>query len=106
MDTLPDLETFDLFRPDALVPDLDRIETVLRRSEGIAEGLSARFPTNAVFAEHLATTRRGLALLPEARAAAAQGDTRRLTEIGAALAGLFTAQGKADRLAEWGLLPG
>jgi len=105
MDTLPDLDTFDIFRAAAISPDIDRIEAVLRRSEKIALGLTETFPHNAVFADHLATTRRGLALMPAARAALEQGDRRRMEEIAAELAGLFAAQGKAGRLAEWGLLP-
>ena len=46
-----------------------------------------------------------LALLPEARAALSGDDRTRLDDIAAELAGLFTTQGKADRLADWGLLP-
>lgn len=106
MDTLPDLETFDLFRPGALAPDLERIETALRRSEKIAVSLAQKFPDNPHFTAHLGTIRRGITLLSDARAAKHANDTHRLDAIAAELAGLFTAQGKADRLAEWGLLPG
>ena len=105
MDTLPDLETFALFRSPDRTPDLDRIEAVLTRSERIAVGLAEKFPANAVFAAHLATTRRGLARLAEARAALERGDRHRLDDIAAELAGLFTSQGRADRLPGLGLLP-
>ena len=106
MDTLPDLDTFDIFRTADRTPDLDRIEAALNRSEKIALGLTAKFPDNPVFAAYLASTRRGLALLPEARAALSGDDRTRLDDIAAELAGLFTTQGKSDRLADWGLLPG
>lgn len=106
MDSLPDLETFDLFRLSDRAPDLDRIEAVLKRSEMIALGLAEKFPANDVFAAHLATTRRGLARLSEARVAHARGDRRRFDDIAAELAGLFTSQGRADRLTELGLPPG
>ncbi len=106
MDTLPDLDTFDIFRAAAVHPDIDRIEAVLRRSEKIALGLTEKFPHNAVFADHLDTTRRAFALIPDARAALERDDRHRLEEIAAELAGLFTARGKADQLTEWGLLPG
>lgn len=106
MDTLPDLETFDIFRLAELAPDLDRIEAVLQRSEKIAVGLARKFPENEVFAAHLANTRRGLALIPEARKAQDAGNRHKLDTIATDLAALFTTQGKADKLAEWGLLPG
>ena len=108
MDTLPDLETFDIFvfRNEARNPDFDRIEAALRRSERVVTGLTTTFPKNEIFADHLATTRRALALLPDARAALAHGERSRFDAIATELAGLFTTQGKADRLAEWGLLPG
>lgn len=105
MDTLPDLDTFDIFRRPDRTPDLDRIEAALKRSETIARGLVEKFPENQVFSGYLASTLRGLALLPEARAALARADHHRLDDIAATLAGLFTTQGKADRLADWGLLP-
>ncbi|MCB1358224.1 MAG: hypothetical protein KDK53_17620 [Maritimibacter sp.] len=105
MDTLPDFGTYDIFRRPDRAPDLDRIEAALKRSEKVALGLTARFPENQVFAEYLDSTRRGLAALPDARAALAADDLQRLDDIAAKLAGLFTTQGKADRLADWGLLP-
>ena len=108
MDTLPDLETFDIFvfHSDTPNPDLDRIETALLRSEKVVTGLVTAFPKNAFFADHLATTRRALALIPEAREALAQDDRHRLDAVATALAGLFTAQDKGDKLTKWGLLPG
>ena len=83
MDTLPDFGTYDIFRRSDRPPDLDRIEAALTRSEMIALGLTARFPENRIFTEYLDSARRGLAALPEARAALAAGDLQRLDEIAA-----------------------
>lgn len=104
MDSLPDLDTFDIFRPRTLAPDLDRVEAALIRSEAIAAGLAAKFPANTVFANHLAATRSALARIPEARACATNGDRHRLEVICGELADLFIARGRESRLAELGLI--
>ncbi len=105
MDSLPDFETYALFHRRDVAPDFDRIEAALIRSEKIAAGLAGQFPNNAVFADHLAATRAAIARLPEARSAQARGDRRAVEAIATELAALFTARGRAGRLAELGLTP-
>lgn len=105
MDTLPDLATFDLFRTAAGAPDLDRIEAALRCPDAITARLAAQSPTNEVFAGYLAGTRRGLALMPEARMARAEDDRDRLEVIATELARLNTARGRGAELADWGSVP-